>query len=37
MAAMRQILSTGIYQAAVILLLFINGRALLFRLDDKDV
>ena len=34
--AVREAVSTGLFQACVVVLMFINGRALLFRLDDED-
>jgi ubiquinone biosynthesis protein len=33
----RQVVSHRLYQFLMVLLVFLNGRALLFRLDDKDV
>ena len=34
--AVREAVSTGLFQACVVVLMFINGRPLLFRLDDED-
>jgi ubiquinone biosynthesis protein len=34
---LRQVVSNRAYQVVILLLVFLNGRALLFRMDDKDV
>jgi ubiquinone biosynthesis protein len=36
-ALLRQVVSHRLYQFLIVVLVFLNGRALLFRLDDKDV